>query len=130
MIWVVEKPEIAIQYVTFEVQLGDVAGRLGNKTVNKYPKYKCDKVVPAFKILRIGKGESEVAGDPPFYNLWPTDHDLDPFEVSQAWIAKHQPHAGGYCVFYKDGYTSFSPADAFEDGYTLKVNAQKRSSTS
>lgn len=91
--------------------------------MNNYPLYKCHKVVPAFKILRIAKGASEVPGEPDFYNLWPTDHDLDPVEVSQAWHAKHQPQEGGYVVFYKDGYTSFSPAKAFEDGYTLEVKA-------
>jgi hypothetical protein len=31
---------------------------------------------------------------------------------------KHSPEAGGYYVQYKDGYTSFSPAEAFEEGYT------------
>jgi hypothetical protein len=33
------------------------------------------------------------------------------------WHAKHAPHVGGYFVQYEDGYTSFSPAEAFESGY-------------
>ena len=33
-------------------------------------------------------------------------------------MLKHQPTVGGYYVVYKDGYKSFSPADAFESGYT------------
>jgi hypothetical protein len=28
------------------------------------------------------------------------------------------PQPGGYFVVYKDGYKSFSPAKAFEEGYT------------
>lgn len=39
-------------------------------------------------------------------------------EVEPDYIKKHKPVAGGYYVVYKDGYKSFSPADAFEDGYT------------
>ena len=32
-------------------------------------------------------------------------------------MAKHE--AGGYYVRYPDGYESWSPAEAFEEGYTL-----------
>ncbi|MES2319994.1 MAG: hypothetical protein V4631_21140 [Pseudomonadota bacterium] len=39
-------------------------------------------------------------------------------EVSHQWNVKHHPHAGGYFVVYEDGYSSFSPAPAFEAGYT------------
>ena len=28
------------------------------------------------------------------------------------------PEVGGYYVVHKDGYKSFSPANAFEEGYT------------
>ncbi len=34
------------------------------------------------------------------------------------YMRKHQPKIGGYFVVYKDGYKSFSPAEAFEEGYT------------
>lgn len=34
------------------------------------------------------------------------------------WHQKHKPQIGGYFVQYDDGYQSFSPAKAFEDGYT------------
>ena len=33
-------------------------------------------------------------------------------------VEKHNPEAGGYYVVYEDGYKSFSPAKAFEEGYT------------
>jgi bacterioferritin-associated ferredoxin len=34
------------------------------------------------------------------------------------FVDKHKPQVGGYIVIYDDGYTSFSPAKAFEEGYT------------
>ena len=34
------------------------------------------------------------------------------------WHEKHKPQVGGYYVVYEDGYTSYSPAKAFEDGYS------------
>jgi len=38
--------------------------------------------------------------------------------VSAEFLAKHKPEVGGYWVQYADGYQSFSPAAAFEEGYT------------
>ena len=38
--------------------------------------------------------------------------------VNQAYMDKHKPQVGGYYVRYADGYESWSPADAFEEGYT------------
>ena len=40
-----------------------------------------------------------------------------PVAVSRDFVSKHEPKAGGYYVTYKDGYKSFSPAQAFEEGY-------------
>ena len=41
--------------------------------------------------------------------------------VSKEWLKKHTPVdqslVGGYLVKYEDGYTSWSPAEAFEGGY-------------
>lgn len=42
--------------------------------------------------------------------------------VGQEWLAKHSDNGdknlvGGYFVKYADGYTSWSPAEAFESGY-------------
>lgn len=39
--------------------------------------------------------------------------------VSRTLFEKHEPRAGGYFVAYVDGYTSYSPAEPFEVGYTL-----------
>ena len=41
------------------------------------------------------------------------------YPVSKEYMEKHKPQIGGYFVVYKDGYQSFSPAEAFEDGYSL-----------
>lgn len=40
------------------------------------------------------------------------------YAVDAAWMRRHQPVAGGYVVEYSDGYSSFSPAAAFEAGYS------------
>lgn len=38
--------------------------------------------------------------------------------MGAAYVQKHAPKAGGYFVAYEDGYKSWSPAEAFESGYT------------
>lgn len=92
--------------------------------MNNYPRYKCHKVVNAFKIARISEGLlSESEGSHPVWFLWPTDDNLDPVQVSAAWMAKNKVVPNGYLVIYADGYQSFSPEKAFEDGYTLEVKA-------
>jgi hypothetical protein len=48
----------------------------------------------------------------------PTDDTYAPFTVDAAYLVKHKPEPGGYFVQYADGYKSFSPAKAFEEGYT------------
>jgi len=54
----------------------------------------------------------------------PADQRYAPISVGADYIAKHKPHSGGYYVLYEDGYASFSPAEAFESGYTLIDGAQ------
>lgn len=49
----------------------------------------------------------------------PEDPLYSPFSVDADYMAKHKPEIGGYFVQYDDGYSSFSPAKAFEEGYTL-----------
>jgi hypothetical protein len=50
--------------------------------------------------------------------ITPADSHYAPFDVDGDFITKHKPEAGGYFVVYDDGYASFSPAKAFEEGYT------------
>jgi len=85
------------------------------------PRYRCHKEVWALKIERVqlDSKEAQIEGretdgsarlfmEPPY----------GPVRVDHAYMRKHNPQPGGYYVVYKDGYKSFSPAEAFEDGYT------------
>jgi len=87
------------------------------------PKYKCHKEVWALKIDSIhldsdvAKQENRETDGGAF--IYPEDKRYAPFKVDHNYVRKHKPEAGGYYVVYKDGYKSYSPADAFEDGYTL-----------
>lgn len=72
------------------------------------PRYKCLKTVWALKIKFINPQNNSMIVE---------EEGYAPIQVDKAYFAKHQPHVGGYFVVYKDGYQSFSPADAFEEGY-------------
>lgn len=80
------------------------------------PQYVSHKKVWALKIADIevvvddgGKAASAIMRfAEPGYGARP---------VSGAYMAKHAPQVGGYFVVYPDGYESWSPAKAFEDGY-------------
>lgn len=49
--------------------------------------------------------------------LLPEDERVVPVTVGPEYLLKHKPQPGGYYVLYEDGYESFSPAAAFEEGY-------------
>lgn len=74
------------------------------------PRYTCHKQVWALKIKSIDRSAITV--------LHFEEPGYEPVSVSYAWDRKHDPEPGGYYVVYKDGYKSYSPAEAFEDGYT------------
>lgn len=79
--------------------------------------WKCHKIVKAGKVLPVqilddeGEGTSLVMVE---------DCNGSPYSVSIATsaFARGTPKAGDYIVIYEDGYKSWSPAKAFEDGYT------------
>jgi hypothetical protein len=80
---------------------------------DKLPVYQCHKVVKAAKILSVRlQGEPESV----------LELDLAPGRASvvvdAAFMLKHSPKVGGYFVIYEDGYQSWSPAEAFEAGYS------------
>ena len=84
------------------------------------PRYKCHKEVWALKIaaiVRDGEGEDRETDDTAM--ITPENSCYAAFKVDADYMYKHKPQVGGYYVVYADGYKSFSPADAFEDGYTL-----------
>lgn len=76
------------------------------------PKYRCHKEVWALKIKEICLHPADQ------HTIVPEDECYAPFNVSDEYVQKHNPQAGGYYVVYEDGYKSFSPAEAFENGYT------------
>lgn len=83
------------------------------------PRYQCHKQVWALKIKEVRQSPPEVVVDGGSWDLVFEHEDYAPLTVPHAFIEKHKPQAGGYYVVYGDGYKSFSPASAFEDGYTL-----------
>jgi len=76
------------------------------------PRYQSHKKVWALKVLAI---RSEADGSA---MITPAEAGYAPFSVDLAYMSKHAPSVGGYYVVYDDGYKSFSPAKAFEEGYT------------
>ncbi len=84
------------------------------------PKYRSHKHVWALKIAAVeihADGSATVA---------PDDARYAPFKVDRDYVTKRFPTGGwetlekdlGYFVVYADGYKSWSPTAAFEDGYT------------
>lgn len=86
------------------------------------PKYQSHKKVWALKIKEIvfdsdlAKTENRETDGSAM--ITPKEAGYAPFKVDHAYVSKHMPKAGGYYVLYKDGYKSWSPAEAFEGGYT------------
>jgi hypothetical protein len=95
-------------------------GPLGRKesTMNasrEMPRYQSHKHVWALKIAGIEINEDGSA------TIAPADDGYGPFETKPGF--KERWHGSeedlGYFVQYQDGYQSWSPTKAFEDGYTL-----------
>jgi hypothetical protein len=82
------------------------------------PQYQCHKKVRALKLRGL-LTNFDKDDNPISYLLVPEDSIFSPIACTEQWLAKHKPEPGGYYVVYEDGYTSFSPAEAFESGYTL-----------
>jgi hypothetical protein len=85
------------------------------------PRYKCHKEVWALKILRVehdyeSRGANEETDGTA--KLLPAEAGYGAIKVDADFVSKHKPFAGGYYVVYSDGYKSFSPSAAFEQGYT------------
>jgi len=80
------------------------------KTMQKYVSH---KEVKGFKIEQIKRLPEGAA------LLMPDMRAEDGVEVNAAYVEKHKPAVDGYYVRYIDGYESWSPAGAFEEGYTL-----------
>jgi hypothetical protein len=82
------------------------------------PLYQSHKTVYALKIAEVldpTEPQNESDGS---RIIVPADEGYAPFRVAHEYVRKHNPQAGGYYVVYDDGYASWSPAKAFEEGYT------------
>lgn len=87
------------------------------------PRYQSHKQVHALKIAAItfdrDAAQAEERETDGSATITPAETGYAPFKVQHEFVHKHKPVAGGYFVVYEDGYQSFSPAEAFESGYTL-----------
>ena len=82
------------------------------------PKYRSHKEVWALKRLEIQDHTPAGQESDGSRTIVPADEAFAPFRIDLAYVQKHSPQAGGYYVVYKDGYRSWSPAEAFENGYS------------
>ena len=106
--------------VTINLLGGGIKPTKNNMSVSiEMPKYKSHKEVWALKIksiVRDGEGENRESDGSAI--ITPEEEGYAPFRVEGDYLHKHKPQVGGYYVVYKDGYKSFSPAEAFEEGNT------------
>jgi hypothetical protein len=89
-------------------------GETMQKAQVEIPLYKCHKEVRAAKITEIQSHESNGVGS---HTMVFGDISGSKF-LTDEWKARHNPEVGGYFVLYADGYTSYSPEAAFEEGYS------------
>jgi hypothetical protein len=78
------------------------------------PQYQSHKKVWALKIKSV-----TVVNEDGSCSLAFEEEGYAPIRVDGEWVMRHNPQVGGYYVVYPgDGYASWSPAKAFEEGYT------------
>lgn len=77
------------------------------------PVYQSNKIVQGMKIDDIFRHP-----DGPIFLEGVVDGSRTKVHVDNAYMDKHKPQIGGYFVRHKDGYESWSPAQAFEEGHT------------
>lgn len=88
---------------------------------SQFPQYRSHKIVRAAIIEAITpKPETNnVELVVSYPNAVAHDGSTDKVYVDKDWPEKRGAEVGSYFVVYSDGYTSFSPAEQFEEGYTL-----------
>lgn len=82
---------------------------MSDVAMKEMPKYQCHKKVWALKIKGISL-DGELGFE---------EEGYAPIVAPKEWLDKHNPAVGGYYIVYEDGYKSYSPAEAFEAGYSL-----------
>lgn len=96
--------------------------------MRQLPQYQSHKKVWALKIKQVikhahpdSKADDAVFEASPAFqgaHLLFEDEGYAAIPIDADWYRKHNPMPGGYYVVYEDGYKSYSPAKAFEEGYT------------
>lgn len=102
-----------------EIRIRDMApaeGAPGSPSV-EMPRYHSHKVVHALKIRDVSDPTAPGNESDGSRLLHFEEPGYGAMRVGREYVRKHAPQAGGYYVVYDDGYTSWSPAKAFEDGY-------------
>lgn len=89
---------------------------IANLPAFELPRYRSHKTVWALKIKEVIQSPADKVVEGGSYELVPEDQRYPFITVPAAFVAKHDPQPGGYFVVYKDGYQSFCPAEAFEEG--------------
>jgi hypothetical protein len=85
------------------------------------PQFQCHKKVGAVKIGMVTLHDPTGSNPPVEFSggfIFPEGGNRLPIPFDAAFWEKHKPEAGGYYVVYEDGYRSYSPASAFESGYS------------
>lgn len=107
-----------------EIRIRTMVGRIREEAdapQMEMPRYRSHKDVWALKIERVQLDADDARVDgretDGSARLF-VEAPYGPVRVDAAYMRKHNPQAGGYYVVYKDGYKSWSPAQAFEEGYT------------
>jgi hypothetical protein len=83
-------------------------------SARQLPRYRCHKEVWALKIAAIEILKDKSA------TIAPVDKGYAPIATVAGWADRFKgtEEDPGYYVVYIDGYTSWSPSKAFEEGYT------------
>lgn len=90
----------------------------GQAAQAEMPRYRCHKEVWALKIRDV-----ELSADPTKAAvIVPVAVGYRSFPAPDGWLDRFKGRESGdmgYYVVYADGYASWSPTQAFEEGYTL-----------
>lgn len=108
---------MAMLYIYEDEVIYNIATRIWTEAATlTLPKYQSRKIVKGAKIISI----VDLIGDCGLELNLEGDQKV---AISRDWYVKHSAASGGYYVIYDDGYTSWSPAEAFENGY-VKLNGE------
>lgn len=85
-----------------------------NQPMRELPKYQSHKIVRALKIAAIETHKDGSA------TIAPKDDGFSTLKTQPGYAERFKGEEIdlGYYVCYEDGYESWSPAEAFESGYT------------